>query len=77
MDPAATSAKSGVHSSIPSLPSRASSTQHAAGNLRPWEVQWKEFNFIKKIGEGGFGMVSSVGSSEKTEEYSSLTLISV
>ncbi len=38
-------------------PSRASSAQ-STEHLRPWEVRWEEFDFVKQIGGGSFGKAS-------------------
>ncbi len=53
-DPLAPGGGSGMP---PAAPSRASSAQFTE-NLRPWEVRWQEFTFIKKIGGGSFGKAS-------------------
>ncbi len=47
---------SGDGRALAPAPSRASSAQYTE-HLRPWEVRWEEFAFVRKIGGGSFGKV--------------------
>jgi hypothetical protein len=59
-DPLAPGGRSGSLSAVSSgasaAPSRASSAKYTE-HLRPWEVRWEEFAFVRKIGGGSFGKV--------------------
>ena len=46
-----------INSGASTAPSRASSAKYTE-HLRPWEVQWEEFTFVKQIGGGSFGRAS-------------------
>jgi hypothetical protein len=43
--------------STDNLPAGTSSPQ-STEHLRPWEVRWEEFAFVKRIGGGSFGKAS-------------------